>query len=125
VVIPHRFSVWRSGSGDSPGITPSAKVALTSVRSAYRCCAGRSATIGRHRVLEGIDSSRGLAHFAWSLQAADRQTSCRRIHQRTAASGTATVTRARTMPPDSSWLQIRAFPVTSWRRWAYEVRRRW
>jgi hypothetical protein len=41
-----------------------------------------------------------------------------RIHQRTAASGTTTVTRARTMPPDSSWLQMRAFPVTSWRRWA-------
>jgi hypothetical protein len=47
----------------------------------------------------------------------------RRIHQRTAASGTTTVTRARTMPPDSSWLQMRAFPVTSWRRWAYG--RRW
>jgi hypothetical protein len=49
----------------------------------------------------------------------------RRIHQRTAASGTTTVTRARTMPPDSSWLQMRAFPVTSWRRWAYGMRWPW
>lgn len=47
------------------------------------------------------------------------------VHQRTAASGTTTVTRARTMPADSSWLQMRAFPVTSWRRWAYGMRRPW
>ena len=45
--------------------------------------------------------------------------------QRTAASGTQTVTRERTMPPGSSWLQTRAVPATSRRRWAYGMRRPW
>ena len=35
------------------------------------------------------------------------------------------MTRARTMPPDSSRLQMRAVPVTSWCRWAYGMRRPW
>jgi hypothetical protein len=102
---------------------------MTSVRLVHTEVVGQAVSVEHHAVTE-VSLMSALAtcgHTCPTALRCQRATDSEAVYVRgsnkTATSGTAMVTRARTIALDSSLLQTRATPVTSCRCWAYPMSR--